>query len=361
MSTFTIISNNNNAPTSSIVWSDTETTENRVGVFSSVSIGADSIIDIEGSTIYSLWQINLGSGFVDNIFLLANPQTFNITAGITQFRLKNTDAFGMVGYSNILQYSYNPPIYDNYYGYYGEIQAAGFSNLPNFNISFGSGHFAINQLGLNYAGAMPNILRILSYTSIATEFDEFGNNLGNISGYVSPIITTLGNVPITFPYNIPMSSFSVAVLPIKTINTTFPTIPYLNILEPVISTFNNTNLINIIEYEVIDINGNSGGVKTSNIISTYNVGGITPPPPPPPPNPTYPLSGYNVCFKAGVSDCVTNPNPNPPTGLLTYINVYGIITNTLVDFCIELNGVIVPGNPILVHQIISGQNYVNLC
>lgn len=350
MSTFTIISNNNNAPTSSIVWADTETTENRAGVSGDVEILVDSIIDVEGSPVYSLWQINTGSGFVDNIFYADNPELFPVSNGITQFRLKNTDDFGMIGYSNILQYSYNALVYDNFYNYFSEVQGCDLPNMPNQNISFGNGHTATNQLGLNYTGALPNNLRILSYTSMGTYINEFG--VTTALPYTPPILTTLSNVAITYPYDIPMSSFSVSILPIKV----FPD-NHINIVCPPSGPIGaaSSQIIDVIEYEVFDINGVSGGVKTSNVISSYvENDGISPPPPPPPPNPTYPLSGYNVCFYFTGSD----PDCGfEPQSTITYINVNGQIQTASGPGCPGVDTIV----PILVHQIISGSGAVTIC
>ena len=351
MSIFTIISNNNNAPTSSIVWADTETTENRAGVFSSVEIHIAAIADLEGNAIYSIWQINTGSGFVDNIYASNQNEIFPITSGIKQFRLKNTDSFGAIGYSNILQYSNNASVYDNFYNYFFEEQGCDFPNMPNQNISFGNGHTATNQLGLNYTGALPSNLRILSYTSMGTYINEFG--VTTALPYTPPTLTTLSNVPITYPYNIPMSSFSVSILPIKV----FPD-NYINIVCPPSGPIGaaSNQIIDVIEYEVFDINGVSGGVKTSNVISSYvENGGISPPPPPPPPpNPTYPLTGYNVCFHFTGSD----PDCGfEPQSTITYINVNGQIQTASGPGCPGVDTIV----PILVHQIISGGGAVTIC
>lgn len=351
MSTFTIISNNNSAPTSSIVWFDTDTTENRVGVISNVEIHIAAINDLEGNTIYSIWQINTGSGFVDNIYASTQEEIFAITNGITQFRLKNTDNFGMIGYSNILQYSYNTSVYDNFYNYFAEVQGCDFPSMPNQNISFGNGHTATNQLGLNYTGALPSNLRILSYTSIGTYINEFG--VTTALPYSLPILTNLSNTPITFPHNIALASFSESILPIKV----YPN-NYINIVCPPSGPIGaaSSQIIDIIEYEVFDINGVSGGVKTSNVISTYiENGGITPPPPPPPANPTYPLTGYNVCFYFTGSDpdCGFEPQFQ-----ITYIRPdNGQIQVASGPGCPGVDVII----PIYVHSIISGAGGVVIC
>ena len=355
MSTFTIISNNNNAPTSSIVWSDTQTTENRVGVFSSVSIGANSIIDIEGSTIYSLWQINLGSGFVDNIFLLANPETFNITTGVTQFRLKNTDAFGMIGYSNILQYSYNPPTYENYLN----------SQVKNDSISCGTiGHNTkigfntlaskiSNRLGVDYVGSQPSILRILSYTNTVTEERVLQQDEVAIPHTPNVIKVTATNVAITFPYNIPLNTFTVNTLPIslQITDNTF--------VCPIHDPSNIVTYVSIIEYEVFDNNGISGGIKSSTIINKYNFIPATTDPPGdggegPLPG-TTPLSGYTICL--GINIC----DPLYPSPVINYIDIYGQYQSvTITPYCDASN---IPINvpTFFVHQFLGPYKFLGTC
>ena len=104
MGVFTINSNGNQAPSPLISWNDTSTTENRSGSTSTITIKIDSITDPEGQSITSIWQIDIGNGFVDNVAVTSNPMNFNPINSINQYRIKSTDAFGVIGYSNILRY-----------------------------------------------------------------------------------------------------------------------------------------------------------------------------------------------------------------------------------------------------------------
>ena len=106
MAVVTMNSNSNQAPSPFISWNDTSTTENRSGSASTITIKIDSITDPEGQSITSIWQINTGSGFVDNVAVTSNPINFNPINSINQYRIKSTDAFGVIGYSNILRYTY---------------------------------------------------------------------------------------------------------------------------------------------------------------------------------------------------------------------------------------------------------------
>jgi len=106
MAIFTINSNDNQAPSSLISWNDTATTEDRIGSISPIVIKINSIIDPEGQSVTSIWQINIGSGFIDDVSVTSNPMDFIPIKHLNQYRIKNTDIFGAIGYSNILQYTF---------------------------------------------------------------------------------------------------------------------------------------------------------------------------------------------------------------------------------------------------------------
>ena len=255
MGVFTINSNGNQAPSPLISWNDTSTTENRSGSASTITIKIDSITDPEGQSITSIWQINTGSGFVDNVAVTSNPMNFNSSNGVNQYRIKSTDAFGVIGYSNILRYTNSVPQYDNYFVKSPRNTCGSNSsiNIVSFNSSGGY------RTGVNYSGTTAATLRILSFTDTMVELTGSGEVA---LSFTPSVLRDSSNTPLTYPYNITLPSNSVSDVGINQ----SPASP------EVVCPSNPANQVRrrrIITYQVVDKNGIVGPIRTSELDFIY--------------------------------------------------------------------------------------------
>lgn len=255
MGVFTINSNDNQAPSPLISWNDTSTTENRSGSASTIIIKIDSITDPEGQSITSIWQINTGSGFVDNVAVTSNPMNFGPNNGVNQYRIKSTDAYGVVGYSNILQYTYSAPQYDNYFveSPRTDCNTGSSTNFISFNSSGGY------RTGVNYSGATPVTLRLLSFSDTMVEL--VGTSEVALS-FTPSVLRDSSNTPLTYPYNVSLPSSSVSDVGINQ----SPASP--EIVCPS-NPGNQVRRRRIITYQVIDTNGTVGPIRTSELDLLY--------------------------------------------------------------------------------------------
>ena len=255
MGVFTINSNGNQAPSPLISWNDTSTIENRSGSAPTITIKIDNITDPEGQSITSIWQINTGSGFVDNVAVTSNPINFNPINGINQYRIKSTDAFGVIGYSNILRYTYSVPQYDNYFSESPRTSCGSNSsiNIVSFNSSAGY------RTGVNYSGTTAATLRILSFTDTMVELTGSGEVA---LSFTPSVLRDSSNTPLTYPYNITLPSNSVSDVGINQ----SPASP------EVVCPSNSANQVRrrrIITYQVVDTNGIVGPIRTSELDFIY--------------------------------------------------------------------------------------------
>ena len=255
MAVVTMNSNSNQAPSPFISWNNTSTTENRSGSASTITIKIDSITDPEGQSITSIWQINTGSGFVDNVAVTSNPMNFNSINGVNQYRIKSTDAFGVIGYSNILRYTNSTPQYDNYF-YESLRTTCGSGSSTNF-ISFNSsGGY---RTGVNYSGDTPVTLRLLSFSDTMVELTGSGEVA---LSFTPSVLRDSSNTPLTYPYNITLPSSSVSNVGINQ----SPTSP--NLVCPS-NPANQVRRRRIITYQVVDTEGIVGPTRTSELDLIY--------------------------------------------------------------------------------------------
>ena len=255
MAVVTMNSSSNQAPSPFISWNDTSTTENRSGSTSTITIKIDSITDPEGQSITSIWQINTGSGFVDNVAVTSNPMNFNSSNWINQYRIKSTDAFGVIGYSNILRYTYSAPQYDNYF-YESPITTCG-SNASINIVSFNS--LGGYRTGVNYSGATPVTLRLLSFSDTMVELTGSGEVA---LSFTPSVLRDSSNTPLTYPYNITLPSSSVSDVGINQSSAS----------PELVCPSNPTNQVRrrrIITYQVVDTNGTVGPIRTSELDFIY--------------------------------------------------------------------------------------------
>lgn len=255
MAVVTMNSSSNQAPSPFISWNDTSTTENRSGSASTITIKIDSITDPEGQSITSIWQINTGSGFVDNVVVTSNPMNFNSSNEINQYRIKSTDAFGVIGYSNILRYTYSAPQYDNYFSEFPRT-TCGSGSTVNF-ISFNSSDGYMT--GVNYSGSTPVTLRLLSFSDTMVELTGSGEVA---LSFTPSVLRDSSNTPLTYPYNITLPSSSVSNVGINQ----SPASPEL------VCPSNPANQVRrrrIITYQVVDKNGTVGPIRTSELDLIY--------------------------------------------------------------------------------------------
>ena len=255
MAVVTMNSNSNQAPSPFISWNDTSTTENRSGSTSTITIKIDSITDPEGQSITSIWQINTGSGFVDNVAVTSNPMNFNSSNGIDQYRIKSTDAFGVIGYSNVLRYTYSAPQYDDYFveSLRGTCGSSSSTNSISFNSSGGY------RTGVNYSGATPVTLRLLSFSDTMVELTGSGEVA---LSFTPSVLRDSSNTPLTYPYNITLPSNSVSNIGINQ----SPASPELVCPS---NTENQVRRRRIITYQVVDTNGTIGPIRTSELDLIY--------------------------------------------------------------------------------------------
>lgn len=309
MGVFTINSNDNQAPSPLISWNDTSTTENRSGSASTITIKIDSITDPEGQSITSVWQINTGSGFVYSTPVTSNPMNFNPSNGVNQYRIKSRDAFGVIGYSNILQYTYSAPQYDNYFVESPE-DTCGSGSSTNF-ISFNSsGGY---RTGVNYSGATPVTLRLLSFSDTMVEL--VGTSEVALS-FTPSVLIDSSNTPLTYPYNVSLPSSSVSDVGINQ----SPASPEITCPS---NPGNQVRRRRIITYQVIDTNGTVGPIRTSELDLLY-----TPK--------TFPLKSY--CYEGKYDP--EDTKYVPPGGTIKYKDEYGVIQTigglTALDTCFEV-------------------------
>ena len=255
MAVVTMNSSSNQAPSPFISWNDTSTTENRSGSTSTITIKIDSITDPEGQSITSIWQINTGSGFVDNVAVTSNPMNFGPNNGVNQYRIKSTDTYGVVGYSNILQYTYSAPQYDNYFveSPRTDCNTGSSTNFISFNSSGGY------RTGVNYSGATPVTLRFLSFSDTMVEL--VGTSEVALS-FTPSVLRDSSNTPLTYPYNITLPSSSVSDVGINQ----SPASPELVCPS---NTENQVRRRRIITYQVVDTNGTVGPIRTSELDLIY--------------------------------------------------------------------------------------------
>ena len=256
MAVVTMNTNSNQAPSLLISWNDTSTVENRSGSASTITIKIDSITDPEGQSITSIWQINTGSGFVDNVAVTSNPMNFNPVNSLNQYRIKSTDAYGVVGYSNVLRYTYSAPQYDNYFVSSDRISCntGSSTNFISFNSSGGY------RTGVNYSGATPVTLRLISFTDTMVEL--IGSEEVALS-FTPSVLRDSSNTPLTYPYNITLPSNSVSDVGINQ----SPASPEL--VCPSNPEANQVRRRRIITYQVIDVNGTVGPIRTSELDLIY--------------------------------------------------------------------------------------------
>ena len=255
MGVFTINSNGNQAPGPLISWNDTSTTGNRSGSASTITIKIDSITDPEGQSITSIWQIDTGSGFVDNVAVTSNPMNFNIVNSVNKYRIKSTDAFGVIGYSNILQYTYSVPQYDNYFYESPRTTCNGNSSINSISFNSSGGY----RTGVNYRGTTAATLRILSFTDTMVELTGSGEVA---LSFTPSVLRDSSNTPLTYPYNITLPSNSVSDVGINQ----SPASP------EVVCPSNPANQVRrrrIITYQVVDKNGTVGPTRTSELDFIY--------------------------------------------------------------------------------------------
>ena len=255
MAVVTMNSSSNQAPSPLISWNDTSTTENRSGSTPTITIKIDSITDPESQSITSIWQINTGSGFVDNVAVTSNPMNFNSINGVNQYRIKSTDAFGVIGYSNILRYTYSAPQYDDYFveSLRGTCGSSSSTNSISFNSSGGY------RTGVNYSGATPVTLRLLSFSDTMVELTGSGEVA---LSFTPSVLRDSSNTPLTYPYNITLPSNSVSDVGINQ----SPASPELVCPS---NTENQVRRRRIITYQVVDTNGTIGPIRTSELDLIY--------------------------------------------------------------------------------------------
>ena len=255
MAVVTMNSSSNQAPSPLISWNDTSTTENRSGSASTITIKIDSITDPEGQSITSIWQINTGSGFVDNVAVTSNPMNFNSSNGINQYRIKSTDAFGVIGYSNILQYTSSAPQYDDYFVSSDRTtcNTGSSTNFISFNSSGGY------RTGVNYSGATPVTLRLISFSDTMVELTGSGEVA---LSFTPSVLRDSSNTPLTYPYNITLPSNSVSDVGIN------QSLASPELVCPS-NTENQVRRRRIITYQVVDTNGTVGPIRTSELDLIY--------------------------------------------------------------------------------------------
>lgn len=318
MGIFTITSNDNQAPNPLISWNDTSTTEDRSGSVSTITINIDSITDPEGQSITSIWQINTGSGFIDNVAVTSNPMNFGPNNGVNQYRIKSTDAYGIIGYSNILQYTYSAPQYDNFFDESPRTDCNNGSstNFISFNSSGGY------RTGVNYFGATPVTLRLLSFSDTMVEL--VGTSEVALS-FTPSVLRDSSNTPLTYPYNVSLPSSSVSDVGINQ----SPASPEITCPS---NPGNQVRRRRIITYQVIDTNGTVGPIRTSELDLLYT----------PQTLPTLHTFGiyvgtdmYTVCTASNPSNIkgfttttpnagstVYNSDSTPYTGSFSYIKIF---------------------------------------
>ena len=255
MAVVTMNSSSNQAPSPLISWNDTSTTENRSGSASTITIKIDSITDPEGQSITSIWQINTGSGFVDNVAVTSNPMNFNSSNGINQYRIKSTDAFGVIGYSNILRYTSSAPQYDDYFVSSDRTtcNTGSSTNFISFNSSGGY------RTGVNYSGATPVTLRLISFSDTMVELTGSGEVA---LSFTPSVLRDSSNTPLTYPYNITLPSNSVSDVGINQ----SPASPEITCPS---NPGNQVRRRRIITYQVVDTNGTVGPIRTSELDLIY--------------------------------------------------------------------------------------------
>lgn len=258
MAVVTMNSSSNQAPSPFISWNDTSTTEKRSGSASTITIKIGSITDPEGQSITSIWQINTGSGFVDNVAVTSNPMNFNSSNGINQYRIKSTDTFGVIGYSNILEYTYSAPSAPQYNNYFSESPRTtcgsnSSTNIISFNSSGGY------RTGVNYSGSTPVTLRLLSFSDTMVELT--GSEEVALS-FTPSVLRDSSNTPLTYPYDITLPSSSVSNVGINQ----SPASPELVCPS---NPINQVRRRRIITYQVVDTNGTVGPIRTSELDLIY--------------------------------------------------------------------------------------------
>ena len=255
MGVFTINSNSNQAPSPLISWNDTSTIENRSGYAPTITIKINSITDLEGQSITSIWQIDTGDGFVDNVAVTSNPMNFNTISGVNQYRIKSTDAFGVIGYSNILRYTNSTPRYDNYFVESTRSTCGSNSSINSISFNNSGGY----RTGVNYGGTTAATLRILSFTDTMVELTGSGEVA---LSFTPSVLRDSANTPLTYPYNITLPSNSVSDVGINQ----SPASP------EVVCPSNPANQVRrrrIITYQVVDTNGIVGPIRTSELDFIY--------------------------------------------------------------------------------------------
>lgn len=147
------------------------------------------------------------------------------------------------------------PQYDNYF-VESPRTTCGSSSSTNF-ISFNSsGGY---RTGVNYSGATPVTLRLLSFSDTMVEL----TGSGEVALPFTPsVLRDSSNTPLTYPYNITLPSSSVSDVGINQ----SPASPEL------VCPSNPANQVRrrrIITYQVVDTNGTVGPIRTSELDFIY--------------------------------------------------------------------------------------------
>ena len=147
------------------------------------------------------------------------------------------------------------PQYDNYF-YESPRTTCGSNSSTNF-ISFNSsGGY---RTGVNYSGATPVTLRLLSFSDTMVELTGSGEVA---LSFTPSVLRDSSNTPLTYPYNITLPSSSVNDVGINQ----SPTNP--NLVCPS-NPVNQVRRRRIITYQVVDTNGTVGPIRTSELDFIY--------------------------------------------------------------------------------------------
>ena len=147
------------------------------------------------------------------------------------------------------------PQYDNYF-YESPRTTCGSNSSTNF-ISFNSsGGY---RTGVNYSGATPVTLRLLSFSDTMVELTGSGEVA---LSFTPSVLRDSSNTPLTYPYNITLPSSSVNDVGINQ----SPTNP--NLVCPS-NPVNQVRRRRIITYQVVDTNGTVGPIRTSELDLIY--------------------------------------------------------------------------------------------
>jgi hypothetical protein len=110
------------APYLEIKWTGTLTTEDRTGLDGNINISYTELFMFPSKT----WQLNDGSGWVDNVLVVGPANSFTLNSGLNQFRVKAISTQLGTLYSNVLQYSNTSnPVLETFSFHYSGMWTAG--------------------------------------------------------------------------------------------------------------------------------------------------------------------------------------------------------------------------------------------